>query len=93
MNKQYSEKAEKYQHNVVDAQASFSYELKDVDSLNEMPKDLLNTIKRTEDWALCWYAKVIYYLWNVLKYCSNKSIRKRTLFKNADMGKFWRPIW
>ena len=88
LNKQYSEKAEKYQHNVVDAQASFSYELKDVDSLNEMPKDLLNTIKRTEDWAYVIDADPTL-LWNVLKYCSNKWIRKELYTRMQTWASSW----
>jgi Zn-dependent oligopeptidase len=49
LNKKYSEVSEKYQHNVVDEQASYVYLIKDVDSLNEMPEDLLNAIRKNED--------------------------------------------
>ena len=88
LNKQYSEKGEKYQHNVVDDQASFSYLISDTDSLNEMPKDLLNTIKKNENWTYVIDADPTL-LWNVLKYCSNKEIRKDLYTRMQTWASSW----
>ncbi len=89
LNKQYSEKWESYQHNVIDDQASFSYEIKDIDSMNEMPKDLLNGIKKSEDWAYIIDADPTL-LWNVLKYCSNPKIRKDIYERMQTWASSWK---
>ena len=89
LNKEYSEKWEKYQHNVVDEQASFSYLIKDTDSLNEMPNDLLSSIRKDKDWAYIIDADPTL-LWNILKYCSNKDIRKDIYTRMQTWASSWK---
>ena len=89
LNKQYSEQWEKFQHNLVDEQLWFSYKIYDVDSMKEMPSDLLKTLKTSDDWAYVIDADPTL-LWNVLKYCSNAEIRKELYTKMQTWATDWK---
>lgn len=46
LNKQYSQYSEKFQHNVIDDQSSFSYHIDDESAVQEVPKSSLEKAKR-----------------------------------------------
>ena len=90
INKEYSMVSEKFQHNVVDDRAQFSYYLEDDSIIPWIPLSTKNRAKKLA-WEKPWYLFDAdpTAIWDLLKYCSDEKVRKEIY----DAQQLWASSW